>query len=944
MSDEADEGTDQAEGSIAESAELQNNERLAEIKSELEVQPSSSNKIDQQPSQTEREGPDGEEGAAEKEEDAGAEPVPDRLIKLTPSQQEILNDIEPPLTSRTDLQIVVDSDDVLLKKAYEAVKSNFNEAKVQSELRKMYDLYQESQVQNMLLANTVHKYLEKIDRYEARHKRDPRVMAALNMSQRHRINILELDEEKKELQNELLQTKVDLKQAEDFGKGKVKEINKLMEEIKKLREIEKQSEAIETKLMSKENEIQNLKEKFEDELNRSNTQRVKEISELMTKFADDQSTRPSLPEKKSLVQDQLRQEKLTLAKELEECRRYLRIVDDDRRIKTDALLTSRDKNRNLQREIRTLKKLSNTCKTEAAHLENQKSSLYSKCDSLHIDLKRVQGQFESCNNANHDLNSKLTAMTLEHRKMTSELIDTRRLLDHQGRELIQMNQKETARQNEISKRDSEIDHLEKLLKIKQDQNDTLTARCVDLLHKKAKVAHLLNLSETNAMVLVKELTAMHEEIQRQKQIVKELVVKKNHLHANLGIIKNHYLDTAEKSRLLTREVEAHKDFANKMDLKRMETESKLESLMRTNIELYNETNTQAEIEQLQVLQFKQKNKEIKGLQSMNKEKEDFILKMESNTKDLHHQIEQLAAEVISLKAQVEDGKAKILVMTEEIRIMISQMRKAWHTIKEYKSFIESLRRKRDLFGAKLVQATVELDLLHKKIERSEKVMKMSSADHKNMNNDLYILKLEIKSLRAKLRNHEVCQFVITTLRQELSKTAKLLELEKARNVALVATREPIIHRWRALLASDPSKYELYIKINKLTQRLINKTTEVVEKEQLLQNKDLCFMELRALIQRRQMPSLSIEMTLAKNTIRKQQRQIQAITAELNMATDDLSKQQLLTNNQKKEIDKTKKKVVIQQRVNRTLQEKCNRLPPINLRQHLNPMNQLTQGL
>lgn len=35
--------------------------------------------------------------------------------------------------------------------------------------------------------------------------------------------------------------------------------------------------------MSKENEIQNLKEKFEDELNRSNTQKAKEISELLTK-------------------------------------------------------------------------------------------------------------------------------------------------------------------------------------------------------------------------------------------------------------------------------------------------------------------------------------------------------------------------------------------------------------------------------------------------------------------------------------------------------------------------------------------------------------------------------------------------------------------------------------------------------------------------------------
>lgn len=42
-------------------------------------------------------------------------------------------------------------------------------------------------------------------------------------------------------------------------------------------------------------------------------------------------------------------------------------------------------------------------------------------------------------------------------------------------------------------------------------------------------------------------------------------------------------------------MEAQKGYANKMEMKRLETEAKLEGLMRTNIELYNETNTQAVI-------------------------------------------------------------------------------------------------------------------------------------------------------------------------------------------------------------------------------------------------------------------------------------------------------------------------------------------------------------
>lgn len=62
--------------------------------------------------------------------------------------------------------------------------------------------------------------------------------------------------------------------------------------------------------------------------------------------------------------------------------------------------------------------------------------------------------------------------------------------------------------------------------------------------------------------------------------------------------------------------------------------------------------------------------------------------MECTTKELVHQIEQLASESNKLKALMEDKKSKILVMTEEIRIMISQLRKALATIKEYRCYID----------------------------------------------------------------------------------------------------------------------------------------------------------------------------------------------------------------------------------------------------------------
>ncbi|CAL1526133.1 unnamed protein product [Lymnaea stagnalis] len=855
-------------------------------------------------------------------------------IKLTPSEDEIMSNMEPPLEDRPDTRVILDMDGGILKKAIDAIKSNFNEAKVLSEVRKMYDLYQESQVQNTLLHSTIQRYLEKIDRYEARHRRDPRVMAALKMSQRHRSCLKEVDEEKKELQNEILQIKVDMKHMEDVSKAKAKEMAKMNEELRKLREIEKQTEAIETKLMMKENELQECNEKYADEMSRLETRYAMESAEITAKYIEGHSSKLTLPDKGVNKHEASRIERVGLIRELEDCKRTARVIEDDRNNKEIILRQCQDRTRQYSIDMRSSRKECYRLKRALARLQNTKAALQTKFKSLQGDFKRVNHRLEMATANNYELECKVASLSFENKSKITELQEARIKLEAQANALSNCHMRDLKLQKDLCHRDSRINHLEAIKKLKEDQNDTLTWRLTELAARKARQAQALKLSENNALVLVKELTCMHEEVQQQKHISRDLMNKNSALWIKLGIIKNHYFDSAEKTRLLACEVEAQKDFANKTELKRLETDSKLEGLMKTNIELYNETNTQEEIQQLQVLQFKQKNKEMQGLQAMNKEKEDHITKMDCTIKERHHQIETLAAEVIKLKSQVEDGKSNILVMTEEIRIMISQLRKAWATIKQYKTFIELLRKKRDLFGTKLIESNIELDLYKKRVARTEEVMKDSAAEYKNMKNDLYILKLEIKHLRRKLKNHEICEFMITTLRQEISKASKQLELEKARNAALVTTREPIIHRWRALLAADPSKYELYVKITRLTQRLISKTTEVVEKEQIIQSRELCFMQLRALLERRSVPSISAEMSSARNTIRRQQRQIQAISAELNLADNHKTEKELECKTKSKELEAVKKKLFEEQKKSRKLQEKNKLilpLPPINIR-------------
>ncbi|KAI8729624.1 cilia- and flagella-associated protein 58 isoform X2 [Biomphalaria glabrata] len=187
--------------------------------------------------------------------------------------------------------------------------------------------------------------------------------------------------------------------------------------------------------------------------------------------------------------------------------------------------------------------------------------------------------------------------------------------------------------------------------------------------------------------------------------------------------------------------------------------------------------------------------------------------------------------------------------------MISQLRKALATIKEYRCYIDMLRRKRDLFGARLIESNIHVGLFKRKIDRIEKVMKTSASDYLNMNNDSYMLKLEIKNLRRKLKNHEMCEFTITTLRQELSKTAKLLELEKARNVALVATKEPIVHRWRALLALTAEiNMNIYDLEKKALNAIRNNKNWIKAKLKLLYNKE----NISSNLQKKPLPPIAVK--------------------------------------------------------------------------------------
>lgn len=65
-----------------------------------------------------------------------------------------------------------------------------------------------------------------------------------------------------------------------------------------------------------------------------------------------------------------------------------------------------------------------------------------------------------------------------------------------------------------------------------------------------------------------------------------------------------------------------------------------------------------------------------------------------------------------------------------------------------------------------------------------------------------------------------------------------------------------------------------MKMQRLTKRLIDKTTEITEKELVIQQKDVYLLQLQTLLARRALPSANSEVNQAKAIIRKQAKQMQ----------------------------------------------------------------------
>lgn len=159
--------------------------------------------------------------------------------------------------------------------------------------------------------------------------------------------------------------------------------------------------------------------------------------------------------------------------------------------------------------------------------------------------------------------------------------------------------------------------------------------------------------------------------------------------------------------------------------------------------------------------------------------------------------------------------------------------------------IENLTIQRSILGSQLVRRNDEISLLYEKIKLLQNTIKRGEKMYSCRLDDIKILKKEILRLYKEKEEWKFEQKYINSIRNELIYTEKELLNEKSKLKALEQLQETTnIHRWRTLQASDPTRYELIIKVQLLQKRLISKYEEVAQLQIKFQEKDKIFIELK----------------------------------------------------------------------------------------------------
>ncbi|XP_014739241.1 PREDICTED: cilia- and flagella-associated protein 58 [Sturnus vulgaris] len=455
------------------------------------------------------------------------------------------------------------------------------------------------------------------------------------------------------------------------------------------------------------------------------------------------------------------------------------------------------------------------------------------------------------------------------------------------------------------------------------ERDMLNQSLIKATNATQKQIDLVKLHEQSKQNLEAEIQSYKIEAQKQRKIIYQLEKERESFINETSELK-------EKVLHHMKDLEIHQmqicDYEKEIQMQviKLKQQQNLCETLRTERTLYSKNLIEAKDEIAEMdMKLKTATRQLDQLKEELKEKDLALEKAHVEFQQSEDEKESLKAEMLKLTAQAQETKAYIANQEAEGKKLLKIIAEAdAEKLKQKKEFDKVLC-ERHALGSQLIRRNDEVALLYEKIKIQQAILNRGETEYRHRMEDMRILKLEIKKLRREKGVLGKSVANVEELRWEFNHMQKELLREQTRcKILEEELQKPLqVHRWRKLEASDPTTYELILKIQRLQKRLISKTGEVIEKEFLLQEKEKLYVELRHMLARQPGPEATEQLQQYRNILREKTKQIKVLSSELSMCETQSKEYKNEIERLNNELLEVKKKYLAQKRKEQQKKEK-----------------------
>ncbi|NXG03378.1 CFA58 protein, partial [Sakesphorus luctuosus] len=445
--------------------------------------------------------------------------------------------------------------------------------------------------------------------------------------------------------------------------------------------------------------------------------------------------------------------------------------------------------------------------------------------------------------------------------------------------------------NQISRLEKEVETAKKQAEIDKRatdglvrERDMLNQNLIKATNATQKQIDLVKLHEQSKQNLEAEIQNYKTEAQKQRKIIYQLEKERDSFINETSELK-------EKVLHHMKDLEVHQiqicDYEKEIQVQviKLKQQQNLCETLRIERSLYSKNLIEAkdEIADLKI-KLKTSTRQVDQLKEELKDKYAELEKAHLDHQKSEEEKESLKTEMTKMTKQALETKMFIENQEAEEKKLLKIIAEAdAERLKQKKEFDKVLG-ERHALATQLIRRNDEVALLYEKIKIQQAILNRGESEYRQRMEDIRILKLENKKLRCEKGILGKSAADVEELRFEFHHMQKELLKEQTRcKILEEELQKPLkVHRWRKLEASDPTTYELIQKVQRLQKRLISKTSEVIEKEFLLQEKEKLYVELRQVLARQPGPEATEQLQQHRHSLREKTKQLKALSSELNM--------------------------------------------------------------